>query len=129
MHIENIVIDSPMVNPSTIFAYNNKDWEDNEKIKTVYTSERFLPKILKEIGFVKSNSEVKRNKPKLCIYLNDPDFLEIKWGKKKCWILVGVDKQQEYINKVCERDKNNNKSNYKDIDMNYINKITGRNKK
>lgn len=121
MHIENIVIDSPMVNPSTIFAYNNTDWEENEKLKTCYTSERFLPKILKEIGFVKSNSEVKRNKPKLCISLECPDFLEIKWGKKKCWILVGVNKQQEYINKVCERDKDS-KISY--IDINYINKIT-----
>jgi len=121
MHIENIVIDSPMVDPSTIFAYDNKDWEDNEKIKTCYTSERFLPKILKEIGIVKSTSEVRRNKPKLCISLEGPDFLEIKWGKKKCWILVGVNKQQEYINKVCERDKDS-KSSY--IDINYINKIT-----
>ena len=121
MHIENVVIDSPMVNPSTIFAYDNKDWEDNEKIKTCYTSERFLPKILKEIGIVKSTSEVRRNKPKLCISLEGPDFLEIKWGKKKCWILVGVNKQQEYINKVCERDKDS-KISY--IDINYINKIT-----
>ena len=123
MHIENIVIDSPMVNPSTIFAYNNTDWEENEKLKTCYTSERYLPKILKEIGFVKSTSEVKRNKPKLCISLDKPDFLEIKWGKKKCWILVGVDKQQEYINKVCERD-NDSKSSY--IDINYINKVIRR---
>ena len=121
MYIENIVIDSPIVDPSTIFAYDNKDWEDNEKIKTCYTSERFLPKILKEIGIVKSTSEVRRNKPKLCISLEGPDFLEIKWGKKKCWILVGVNKQQEYINKVCERDKDS-KISY--IDINYINKIT-----
>lgn len=122
MHIENVVIDSPMVDPSTIFAYNNTDWEENEKLKTCYTSERYLPKILKEIGFVKSNSEVRRNKPKLCISLNGPDFLEIKWGKKKCWILVGVDKKQEYINEVCEKDRGNEKSS--DIDINYINKIT-----
>lgn len=122
MHIENVVIDNPMVDPSTIFAYNNTDWEENEKLKTCYTSERYLPKILKEIGFVKSNSEVRRNKPKLCISLNGPDFLEIKWGKKKCWILVGVDKKQEYINEVCEKDRGNEKSS--DIDINYINKIT-----
>ncbi|MDV3425881.1 MAG: hypothetical protein LIR50_01165 [Bacillota bacterium] len=128
MYIENIVIDSPIVDPSMIFACDDKDWEDNEKIKTCYTSDRFLPKILKEIGIVKSTSEVKRNKPKLCIFLNGPDFLEVKWGKKKCWILVGVDKQQEYINKAFKLKKTNKESNSKDVDMNYINKIIGGNK-
>ena len=128
MHIENVVIDSPIVNPSVIFSDNNDDWINNERIKTYYTSERFLPKILKEIGFVQSTSEVRRNKPKLCITLDKPDFLEVKWGKKKCWILVGLNKEQEYRNKAFKLNEGHEEYTPRDIDINYINKMTGRDK-
>lgn len=70
MHIENIVIGSPIVEPSTIFSYDLDDWQNNEEAKTYYTEERYLPKILKKIGFVNSTSEVRRNRKDLCITLN-----------------------------------------------------------
>lgn len=57
--------------------------------KNLFTDERFLPKILVDCGIVKSTSEVKRNKPQYNIILNNKDFLEIRWGKKKLWVCVG----------------------------------------
>ena len=72
-----------------LFALNESDWEDVEKEKTLFTYERYLPKILVDCGLVKSTSEVKRNKPQYDIVLNNKDFLEIRWGKKKLWICVG----------------------------------------
>ena len=54
-----------------------------------YTEERFLPKIMVDLGIVKSISEVRRNKPELIINLNKLDYLEIKWGKSYLFILVG----------------------------------------
>ena len=42
-----------------------------------------------DIGVAKSTSEVRRNKPELVKELNDYDYLEIKWGKRKLFILVG----------------------------------------
>lgn len=89
MHIENIVVGNPNAIVSTMFANDTDDWINNEKPKTLFTEERFLPKILVEAGVVPSISEVKRNKPELIKQLHNPDFLEIKWGKKKVWILVG----------------------------------------
>lgn len=82
MAFQNVIIDTPLVHPSYLFAFNEQDWEENEKENTLFTSERFLPRILVEAGIVKSTSEVKRNKPQLCITLDKIDFLEIKWGKK-----------------------------------------------
>ena len=67
-HIENIVINSPLVPPEDIFALSHEDWIN---------------------GIVKSVSEVRRNKPGLVKELNDYDYLEIKWGKRKLFILVG----------------------------------------
>lgn len=137
MYIENVVIGIPVVNPSAIFSYDLDDWQNNEKAKTYYTEERYLPKILKDIGFVSSNSEVRRNKPNLCITLNKLDFIEVKWGKKKCWILVGLDnkdfykyEQQEYRDKAFKLNEQSiKKHDYRDINMGYINAITGRSKK
>lgn len=137
MYIENVVIGSPIVEPLAIFSYNIDDWENNEKIKTCYTDERYLPKILKEIGFVKSTSEIRRNKPNLCVTLDKLDFLEVKWGKKRCWILVGLNnedlekyEQQEYRDKAFKLNEQSiKKHDYRDINMGYINAITGRSKK
>jgi hypothetical protein len=91
-YIENIVIGEPIVPIKKLLCDNinsKYDWDNIEKDKTYYTEERYLPKILVDIGFVKSISEVKRNKPQLNIKLNKLDFMEVKWGKNKCWIIVG----------------------------------------
>ena len=91
-HIENIVIKTPLDNPKEIFSDINNlenDWLNNEQNKTYFTEETFLPQILVDLGIVKSRSEVKRNKPELFVNLIKYDYLEIKWGKKKLFILVG----------------------------------------
>lgn len=87
--IQNIVIGKPLVQESSLLGCNWLDFEEAEKSITLYTQERFLPKILVEAGIVQSTSEVKRNKPELWIRLENPDYLEIKWGKKKLFIIVG----------------------------------------
>ena len=40
-------------------------------------------------GMVKSKSEVRRNKPQLCVKLNKLDCIMIKWGKQRLYIVVG----------------------------------------
>lgn len=87
-YIENIVINSPLVPPEEIFASSYEDWINVEQDKTYYTEETLLPRIMAELGIVKSVSEVRRNKPELVKELNDYDYLEIKWGKRKLFILV-----------------------------------------
>lgn len=89
MNFENIVIGNPIIEPWKLFASNKEDWENVEKEKTLFTNKRFLPHIMKDIGMVKSISEVKRNQPNLFIQLDTLDFLVIKWGKKKVFIAVG----------------------------------------
>lgn len=85
----NIIIGQPLVDPWEILAFDKKDWEENEQSQTLYTDSRWLPTIMKESGIVKSANEVRRNRPELCISLDKPDFIEIKWGKKFLFILVG----------------------------------------
>lgn len=89
MYIENVVIGKPIINESVMFSTSQEDWVHVEKNKTVYTDERFLPKILVNLGIVPSVSEVRRNKPELVKTLDSLDFIEAKWGKRKLWILVG----------------------------------------
>lgn len=88
-YIENVVINSPLVPPEEIFASSHEDWINMEQDKTCYTEETFLPRIMVELGIVKSVNEVRRNKPGLVKELNEYDYLEIKWGKRKLFILVG----------------------------------------
>ena len=90
-YIENVVIGTPVVEPLLMFASDKDDWIKNEQDKTHYTEERFLPKILVELGIYPSISEIRRNKPNLMMSLNEVDFMnEIKISKKrKLWILVG----------------------------------------
>ena len=59
MYIENIVIGKPIVEPSTMFATDEDDWERTEKEKTYYTDERFLPRILVDIGVYPSVNEIR----------------------------------------------------------------------
>lgn len=88
-YIENIVIGKPIVSEASMFALNEEDWEQVEKEKTYWTEERNLAVILKELGVVKSVSEVRRNKPQLYVKLDNLDYMEIKWGKRKLFVLVG----------------------------------------
>ena len=91
MYVENIVIGKPIIEPSTMFSLDEDDWNRTEKEKTYYTDERFLPRILVDIGIYPSVSELRRNKPDLMIELNQLDFLDnLKVSKKRrLWILVG----------------------------------------
>ena len=89
MYIENIVIGTPIVPPCSIFGENLTDWDTNEKDKTHYTEERFLPKILVDIGATKSISEIRRNRKDLVVNLDGLSYKEIKLGKRKFFILVG----------------------------------------
>lgn len=87
--IENVVIGKPLVPPEQMFASSKEDWEQVERPKTAFTTSRYLPAIMKEVGLVKSISEVRRNRPELNVCLRDYDFLRIKWGKKFLFVLVG----------------------------------------
>lgn len=91
MYVENIVIGKPIVEPSTMFSFDEGDWNKVEKEKTYYTDERFLPRILVDIGIYPSVNEIRRNKPDLMVELNQLDFLDnLKVSKKRrVWILVG----------------------------------------
>ena len=91
MYIENIVIGKPIVEPSTMFATDEDDWNTAEKEKTSYPDDRFLPRILVDIGIYPSVNEIRRNKPELMISLYKLDFIDnLKASKKRrLWILVG----------------------------------------
>lgn len=86
--VENIVIGNPDIELYHLFAYDEKDWQDVEKPKTLFTDGRFLPKLLVDCGLAKSNSEVRKNRPELVKELTERDFIEIKWGKKFLFIVV-----------------------------------------
>lgn len=90
-YIENIVIGTPIAEPSDMFALDINDWERIEKEKTFYTNERFLPKILVELGIYPSISEIRRNRSDLMISLDAVNFIDnLKVSKKRIvWILVG----------------------------------------
>lgn len=89
MYIENIVIGKPLVNPLDLLAKDADDWKINELEKTYFTNERFLPRILVDLGIMKSISEVKRNRKDLWISLDKLDYIEIKVSKRRLYIVVG----------------------------------------
>lgn len=84
----NIVIGNPVCEPWQMFSKSVEEWERDDKKQTLFTDTKFLPAVLVEAGIVKSISEVRRNKPELMINLNNTDFLEIKWGKKRVFIQI-----------------------------------------
>lgn len=90
-YIENVVIGKPITEPQQMFALNKNDWNRIEQEKTYYTSERFLPRILVELGIYPSISEIRRNKPNLMVSLDNVDFIDnLKVSRKRrLWILVG----------------------------------------
>ena len=85
----NVVIGKPLVDASELLAFDREDWEQNEEKQTLFTSERFLPAIMKEAGLVKSVSEVRRNQPSLVRNLTELDCVWLKWGKRHLFIVVG----------------------------------------
>lgn len=85
----NVVIGKPVVEPWLLLANDEKDWEETEKKDTLFTETRYLPAIMKEAGVVSSTGEVRRNRPELCTTLDTVDCLNIKWGKKRLYIIVG----------------------------------------
>ncbi len=87
--IENVIIGNLLVEPHNLFALNEDDWNSIEKEKTLFTNERFLPKILVEAGIVPSISEVRRNRKDLVRNVEDFSFESIKWGKKFLFIACG----------------------------------------
>ena len=91
MYTDNIVIDKPIEEPTTMFAADTDARARPEKEKTYYTDERFLPRILVDIGIYPYVTEVRRNKPELMISLYKLDFINnLKVSKKRrLWILVG----------------------------------------
>lgn len=90
MIYQNVVVGRPLTGtPMHLFSFSNEDWVLNEFKNTLWTNERYLPKILVDAGVVKNTSEVRRNRPDLNKTLNNPDFIEVRWGKKRVFILVG----------------------------------------
>lgn len=59
-YIENIVVGTPIAEPSNMFAYDESDWNNSEREKTYYTDERFLPRILVKLGIYPSINEIRR---------------------------------------------------------------------
>ena len=90
-YIENIVIGTPIADPKDMFANSDDDWNAIEKEKTYYTNERFLPRILVDLGLYPSINEIRRNKPELVKTLDGLDFIDgLKIKKnRKLWILAG----------------------------------------
>ena len=85
----NVVIGKPIVDASRLIALDERDWEENEQKVTLFTKTRFLPAVMKEAGIVQSTSEVRRNRPDLCVNLDKLDCINLKWGKKFLFIVVG----------------------------------------
>lgn len=87
---QNVIVGKPLPGtPAELFGSSVIDWALNEHKLTLFTEERFLPRIMVEAGIVKSTSEVRRNRPDLWRNLDKLDFFQVKWGKKFLWILVG----------------------------------------
>lgn len=76
-----VVIGKPLVSLETLGF--------TEDEVTLYTNERFLPKILVQLGWFSSISDVRRNRNDLVVNCDKPDFQKIKIGKKVLWLIVG----------------------------------------
>ena len=79
---------------------NKEDFEKNEKEKTLFTSENFLPNLMVQVGLASSKGAIRRNQPKLVKTLEPLDYVEIKWGKKYLFIIVGFytkEERDEYL--------------------------------
>ena len=85
----NIVIGTPLCDPSLLISSTKEEWESSDRADTLFTKNRFLPAVLKEAGVVPSASEVRRNRPDLVVSLTDLDCFWVKWGKQRIYIVVG----------------------------------------
>ena len=80
VYIENVVVGKPIVEPAEIFARDLEDWQKIEKEKTMWTEERNLAVILKELGIVSRYLrfvEISRN-------------FVLSWKSQILWKLSGV---------------------------------------
>lgn len=57
MYIENIAIGQPLIELAKMFGANEIDQKNNEKDITFFTNERFLPRILVELGIYPSSKK------------------------------------------------------------------------
>ena len=73
MYIENIVIGNPLVSLDILLG-SEQYYQYNYMEVTVMDTERYLPKLLVNHGFISSVSECKRNRKDLRILLNSRDF-------------------------------------------------------
>jgi hypothetical protein len=64
----------------------------------IFTNERFLPRILVSLGFAKSVSEVKRNRPDLDMKVEPNTSHFIKFGRNLVFIASGFDTKEERDN-------------------------------
>ena len=87
--IQNIVIGKPLIEPWKLISESENEFNNTDNKYTMYTQDRFLPSILVKAGIVKSISEVRRNKPDLCVTLDTLDCIWVKWGKNKIYVIVG----------------------------------------
>lgn len=88
-YIENIIVcDTPWESPvQDLLSNGTIDDMNLEFGRTLYTHDRFIPQILLHLGWIKSKGEVKRNKPELFREIKQGEYLEIKWRKRKLWIV------------------------------------------
>lgn len=94
MYIENIVIGTPIDDPQELLSSSISDWIHNEKDKTLFTQETFLPRILVNLGIYKSINEIRRNRPDLILNLTQPDYFDSLKVAKKRWLWIVVGKTQ-----------------------------------
>ena len=87
--VHNIVIGIPLVPAWKLLSDSEEDFENFDKRDTLFTDERFLPAALVEAGVSNSRSEIRRNRPDLCVRLDKPDCFNIKIGKKFLYVVVG----------------------------------------
>ena len=87
--MDNVIIGKLSVDPHHLFALNEDDWVDNECDNTLFTREKFIPKIMVQTGIVNSASEVRRNRSDLVREVKENSFEIIKWGKKFLFVACG----------------------------------------
>lgn len=90
MYVENVVIGKPLIPDWMLLAIDEEDFEKVEKEKTYYTEERFLPRILVDLGIYPSISEIRRNRKDLMVTLDKVDFLDKKKVAKNRWLWIVV---------------------------------------
>lgn len=85
--VQHIVIGKPIVDLWLLLGNNKEDTSFIEG--TAFEDDRELANLLVKHKFIKSKSELRRNRPDLFQTLLCLDFFEVKIGKKRVWIIVG----------------------------------------